>query len=75
MPPAVVKELLAAHIAHMRQLHRDDLANGFGRVYVPRAAVEAPTCQQRMMLAMGLRPHRSAWTRGPESTGGITCRP
>ena len=37
MLPAVVKEPLAAHIEHVRQQHQHDLANGFGRVYVPGA--------------------------------------
>jgi hypothetical protein len=32
MLPAIVTEPLAAHLAHVRQLHQHDLAEGFGRV-------------------------------------------
>jgi site-specific recombinase XerD len=35
--PAIVKEPLAAHLAHVRELHQHDLAQGFCRVYVPDA--------------------------------------
>jgi integron integrase len=35
--PAAVKERLAAHLEHVRQRHQHDLAQGFGRVYVPDA--------------------------------------
>jgi integron integrase len=35
--PAAVKERLAAHLEHVRQRHQYDLAQGFGRVYVPDA--------------------------------------
>jgi integron integrase len=37
MLPAAVKEPLAAHLEHVRQLHQHDLAQGLGRVYVPDA--------------------------------------
>jgi integron integrase len=37
MLPAAVKEPLAAHLEHVRQRHQHDLAQGFGRVYVPDA--------------------------------------
>jgi integron integrase len=37
MLPAAVKEPLAAHLEHVRQLHQNDVAQGFGRVYVPDA--------------------------------------
>jgi integron integrase len=37
MLPAIVKEPLAAHIEHVRRQYQCDLANGFGRVYVPGA--------------------------------------
>jgi integron integrase len=37
MLPAIVKEPPAAHRAHVRQQYPYDLANGFGRVYVPGA--------------------------------------
>jgi integron integrase len=37
MLPAAVKEPLAAHLEHVRQLHQHDLTQGFGRVYVPDA--------------------------------------
>jgi integron integrase len=37
MLPAAVKEPLAAHLEHVRQLHQHDVAQGFGRVYVPDA--------------------------------------
>jgi integron integrase len=35
--PAAVKEPLAAHLGHVRELHQHDLSRGFGRVYVPDA--------------------------------------
>jgi integron integrase len=37
MLPAAVQEPLTAHLEHVRQWHQDDLAQGFGRVYVPNA--------------------------------------
>ena len=37
MLPAAVKEPLAAHLSHVRELHQRDLSRGFGRVYVPDA--------------------------------------
>jgi len=37
MLPAAVQELLAAHLDRVRQLHQHDLAQGFGRVYMPNA--------------------------------------
>jgi integron integrase len=37
MLPVVVKEPLVAHLEHVRQQHQHDLADGFGRVYVPDA--------------------------------------
>jgi integron integrase len=37
MLPAAVKEPLAAHLEHVHQQHQHDLAQGFGRVYVPDA--------------------------------------
>jgi integron integrase len=37
MLPAAVKPELAAHLERVRQLHRKDLAAGFGRVYLPDA--------------------------------------
>jgi integron integrase len=37
MLPAAVQEPLAAHLEHVRQRHQQDLARGFGRVYVPDA--------------------------------------
>jgi integrase len=37
MLPAAVKEPLAAHLGHVRELHQHDLSRGFGRVYVPDA--------------------------------------
>jgi integron integrase len=37
MLPAVVKAPLAAHLAHVHPLHQHDLAQGFGRVYLPDA--------------------------------------
>ena len=37
MLPAAVKEPLVAHLEHVRQRHQHDLAQGFGRVYVPDA--------------------------------------
>jgi integron integrase len=37
MLPAAVKAPLAAHLEQVRQLHRHDLAQGFGRVYMPDA--------------------------------------
>jgi integron integrase len=37
MLPAAVQEPLAAHLEHVRQRHQHDLAQGFGRVYVPDA--------------------------------------
>ena len=35
MLPAIVQEPLAAHQAHVRRLHEQDLAQGFGSVYMP----------------------------------------
>jgi integrase len=37
MLPAAVQEPLTAHLEHVRQRHQHDLAQGFGRVYVPDA--------------------------------------
>ena len=37
MLPAAVQELLTAHLEHVRQRHQHDLAQGFGRVFVPNA--------------------------------------
>ena len=37
MLPTVVKAPLATHLAHIRVLHEHDLAQGFGRVYLPDA--------------------------------------
>jgi integron integrase len=37
MLPAAVKAPLAAHLEQARQLHQHDLAQGFGRVYMPDA--------------------------------------
>lgn len=37
MLPLAVKASLAAHLAHVRALHQQDLARGFGRVYLPDA--------------------------------------
>jgi integron integrase len=37
MLPAAVQEPLTAHLDHVRQLHQHDLAQGFGRVYMPDA--------------------------------------
>jgi integron integrase len=37
MLPAAVKAPLAVHLEQVRQLHQHDLAQGFGRVYVPAA--------------------------------------
>ncbi len=37
MLPAAVKEPLVVHLEQVRQLHQHDLAQGFGRVYVPAA--------------------------------------
>ena len=37
MLPAAVKEPLAVHLEQVRQLHQHDLAQGFGRVYMPAA--------------------------------------
>jgi integron integrase len=37
MLPAAVKEPLAVHLEQIRHLHQRDLAQGFGRVYVPAA--------------------------------------
>jgi integrase len=37
MLPAIVQEPLAAHQAHVRRLHEQDLAQGFGSVYMPDA--------------------------------------
>jgi integron integrase len=35
--PAAVQELLAAHLGRVRQLHQHDVAQGFGRAYMPDA--------------------------------------
>jgi hypothetical protein len=35
MLPATVKEPLAAPLEHVRQRHQHDVAQGFGRIYVP----------------------------------------
>jgi integron integrase len=37
MLPSVVKTLLAAHLARVRELHQQDLTRGFGSVYLPDA--------------------------------------
>jgi integrase len=37
MLPAAVQEPLTAHLDHVRQRHQHDLAQGFGRVYMPDA--------------------------------------
>jgi integron integrase len=37
MLPAAVRDVLTAHLEHVRQQHQHDLAQGFGRVYVPNA--------------------------------------
>jgi integron integrase len=37
MRPAAVQEPLTAHLDRVRQRHQHDLAQGFGRVYVPNA--------------------------------------
>lgn len=37
MLPQQIKELLQAHLVHIRQLHQDDLAQGYGTVYLPYA--------------------------------------
>lgn len=37
MLPGVVKALLTAHLARVRELHHQDLAKGFGSVYMPDA--------------------------------------
>jgi integron integrase len=37
MLPAAVQQPLTAHLDHVRQLHQHDLAQGFGRVYMPSA--------------------------------------
>jgi site-specific recombinase XerD len=37
MLPAAVKEPLAAHLGHIRELHQHDLSRGLGRVYMPDA--------------------------------------
>ena len=37
MLPAAVQELLTADLEHVRQRHQHDLAQGFGRVFVPNA--------------------------------------
>jgi integron integrase len=37
MLPAVVRETLTGHLAEVRQLHKADLARGFGRVVLPFA--------------------------------------
>jgi len=35
MLPVAVKEPLATHLEHVRLLHQHDVAQGFGRVYLP----------------------------------------
>src|SRR5262249_60294919 len=37
MLPFAIKESLAAHLGQVRELHQPDLAQGFGRVYLPDA--------------------------------------
>jgi integron integrase len=37
MLPAVIRGPLAAHLEHVRTLHQHDLAQGFGKVYLPDA--------------------------------------
>ena len=37
MLPAAMQEPLTAHLDHVRQLHQHDLAQGFGRIYMPDA--------------------------------------
>ena len=37
MLPQSIKELLTAHLERVKQLHEDDLRNGFGEVYLPYA--------------------------------------
>lgn len=37
MLPAAVHDLLTAHLEHVRPRHQHDLAQGFGRVFVPNA--------------------------------------
>jgi hypothetical protein len=56
------------------------LAQGFGRVFVPNAlqrkypyagSIHTPTANGAG--SGSFCPHRSAWTRGPGSTGDIIC--
>ena len=63
MLPDSVIEPLKEHLLRVKRLHQEDLAKGYGAVYLPDAlGSEVPQCQPRMDLAVRL-PVRAALRR------------